>query len=235
MISQTRRVVLLAVAIYALLASDRAFAEGKPAVSRSSSPAAELSVPLGQTAGGFTFSKDGSLSYKGKPFEPAVKVSPESVQKFRISLNRVRSLAGAISEDSDGLSRLFLLDLAARSSTGLPRGVEWTGAQKIFWSPSGRYLVAYFSYEEEFFVGIDLRTKKVKRGDLGPRGRLWRLTNEPQWSKEGSALWFTVNETCDPYEETKCDSERVLARYSVSLDPATLEARRRGPGATRRK
>jgi hypothetical protein len=179
-----------------------------------------LVVPLGQTVSGFTFSKEGVLTYKGKPFEPAVQASPDSVQKFRISLNREKRLAGAISEDVDGLSRLFLLDLADRSSIHLPEGVEWTGAQKIFWSPSGRYLLAFFFYEEQFFVRIDLRTKEVKQGDVLNR---WTLTSEPRWAKGTEALRFTVNETCSPLEDDKCNPERVLARYSVSLDPATLK------------
>lgn len=68
-----------------LLISWHAYAAAE-AETHGGSTAADLSVPIGKTVDDFTFSNGGALSYKGKPFNPAVKVNPDSVQSFRISL-----------------------------------------------------------------------------------------------------------------------------------------------------
>jgi hypothetical protein len=101
----------------------------------------------------------------------------------------------------------------------------WSGAQQVFWSPSGRYMLALCSYEGQRFIGVDVQTKTVVEGDfLGPEGKLWAITDEPRWAKGTDTLMFTVNETCSPYDEPDCDPELVLAKYTVSLNPATLKA-----------
>ncbi len=205
-----------------LLFPDFALAQTKQ--TEKGEPVTELTVPVGKTVEGFTFSQSGTLSYKGKAFNPAVKVKVESVQSFRISLRNDKGLAGAIAEDGDGQNSLYALDLDAHSATPLQKAGTWNGAQRVFWSPSGRYMLALCAYEGQRFVGIDLQTKKVVEGDfLGPEGKLWGITDEPRWSKGPESLMFTVAETCSPFDAPDCDAERVIAKYSVSLDPATLK------------
>jgi len=184
----------------------------------------EITVPLGKTAGNFTFSKGGALSYKGKSFNPAVQVKAENIQSFRISMSRDGKMAGAIAEDVDGQNSLYLLDLGTLTSTPLQKPGTWSAAQRVFWSPSGRHMLALCAYEGQRFIGANLNTKKIVEGDfLGREGKRWVITDEPQWDKGSDSLRFTVNETCDPYNEDDCDPERVLATYKASLDPATLK------------
>lgn len=184
----------------------------------------EITVPLGKTAGNFTFSKGGALSYQGKSFNPAVQVKAENIQSFRISMSRDGQMAGAIAEDVDGQNSLYLLDLGTLVSTPLQKPGTWSAAQRVFWSPSGQYMLALCAYEGQRFVGATLKTKKVVEGDfLGSGGKRWVITDEPQWDKNSDTLTFTVDETCDPYNEDDCDPERVLATYKASLNPATLK------------
>jgi len=213
-------VVLLLLAPWFLLAG-QACRQAKAKTHTSGSTVVEISVPLGKTVGNFTFSKSGLLSYQGKSFSPAVKVRPDSVRSFRISLPKDKGLAGAIAEDEDGKNSLYLLELAARTAIPLPEAE----AQKIFWSPSGRYMLAYCSYEGEAFLGVDLETQKVVQGQpLGPEGKMWNVIDEPRWAKGADTLVFTVDETCDIYSaDSECNSDRTLAKYVVSLDPATMK------------
>jgi hypothetical protein len=184
----------------------------------------EITVPLGKTVGDFTFSKGGTLSYRGKSFNPVVQVRAEYIPSFRISMSRDGQLAGAIAEDVDGQNSLYLLDLRTLVATPFQKPRMSSAAQQVFWSPSGRYMLALCAYEGQRFVGADLKTKKVVEGDfLGGRDKRWVITDEPLWEKKSDLLMFTVNETCDPYEERDCDPERVLATYKASLDPATLK------------
>jgi hypothetical protein len=199
-------------------AQAKAGTQGRPVVE-------ELTVLLGKTLDNFAFSQSGLLSYKGKPFNPAVRVKPDSVQSFRISLHQSKGLAGAIAEDADGQNSAYLLDLGTQTATPLQKAGTWSGAQQVFWSPSGRYMLVLCAYEGQRFLGVNLQTKKVVEGDfLGPKGKLWAITDAPWWTKGADTLMFTVNETCSPYDDTPCDPERVLAKYTVSLDPATLKA-----------
>jgi hypothetical protein len=182
----------------------------------------EITVPLGKTAGNFTYSKGGALSYEGKSFKPAVQVKPENIQSFRISMSRDEQMAGALAEDVDGQNSLYLLDLGTLVSTPLQKPGKWSAAQRVFWSPSGQYMLALCAYEGQRFIGVTLKTKKVAEGDfLGRDGKRWVITDEPQWDRDSDTLTFTVDETCNPYNEDDCDPERVLATYKASLDPAT--------------
>jgi hypothetical protein len=200
-------------------------AQAGTAGAKGGSPAVELTVPLGQSVSGFTFSKTGSLTYRGKPFSPAVAVRANSVSAFKIDFRKDNRFAGAISEDGDGQNSAFLLDLSSLVSTPLQQAGKWSAAQKLFWSPSGRYMLALCSYEGQRFISVDLQTKKVVEGDfLGRKETLWGIVDEPRWTERPEALAFTVNETCNAYDGANCDPERVIARYSVSLDPATLKA-----------
>lgn len=184
----------------------------------------EITVPLGKTAGNFTFSKGGALSYKGKLFTPSVQVKAENIQSFKISMSRDGQMAGAIAEDVDGQNSAYLLDLGTLFSTPLQKPGTWSAAQRVFWSPSGQYMLTLCAYEGQRFVGATIRTKKVVEGDfLGRGGKRWSIADEPQWDKSSGTLIFTLDETCDPYNEDGCDPERVLATYKASLDPATLE------------
>ena len=208
-----------------LLLTAQVIAQGTKDDGQGGSATPDLAIPLGKTVSEFTFSQSGTLSYKGKPFNPAVKVKPDSVQSFRISLNKDKERAGAIAEDLDGQNSLYLLELDTHSATPLQKPGTWSAAQQVFWSPSGRYMLALCTYEGQRFIGIDLKTKQVTEGDfLGSEGKLWRISDEPRWAKDADILTFTVEETCSPYDDPNCDPERVLARYSISLDPATLKA-----------
>lgn len=100
----------------------------------------------------------------------------------------------------------------------------WSAAQKIFWSPSGRYMLTLCAYEGYRFISIDLQTKDIVEGGfLGREGKLWGITDEPHWITGTDVLSFTVAETCNPYNEPNCDAQRVVAKYSISLNPATLK------------
>jgi len=191
---------------------------------RAQAQVTEVTVPIGKTSDGFSFSTAGALSYKGKPFNPAVQVKAESVQSFRISLRGDKGFAGAIAEDGDGQNSAYLLNLGSQTATPLQKAGTWSAAQQLFWSPSGRYMLALCSSEGQRFIGVNLQTEKVIDGDfLGPKGKLWTLTDTPRWPKGSDKLVFTVNETCNPFDASNCDPEKVLARYTVSLDPATLK------------
>jgi hypothetical protein len=116
------------------------------------------------------------------------------------------------------------LELGTLVSTPLQKPGTWSAAQRVFWSPSGQYMLALCAYEGQRFVGASLKTKKVVEGDfLGREGKRWVITDEPQWNESSDTLTFTVDETCNPYNEDNCDPERVLATYKASLDPATLK------------
>jgi len=204
------------------LVSTQAYAQAKTEM-QGDSATAELTVPIGKTLNNFAFSQSGFLSYKGKPFSPTVKVKPGSVQSFRISLRKSAGLAGAIAEDADGQNSAYLLDLGTQTATPLQKTGMSSGAQQLFWSPSGRYMIVLCAYEGQRFIGVDLQTKKVVEGDfLGPKGKLWAITGAPWWANGADTLMFTVNETCSPYDDAPCDPERILAKYTVLLDPATL-------------
>jgi hypothetical protein len=221
----SRKLVATLLLASLLLLSRHAYLQAEAETHGSGSTVVDLSVPIGKTVDNFTFSKNGLLSYKEKYFNPAIKVRPDSVQSFKISLLKDKGLAGAIAEDGDGQNSAYLLDLGAQTATPLQKSGTWSGAQKIFWSPSGRYMLALCSYEGQRFIGVDLQTKKVVEGDfLGSKGKLWAITDEPHWIKDTDTLTFTVNETCNPFDEPNCNSERVLAKYAVSLNPATVKA-----------
>src|SRR5262249_40251670 len=136
-----RAALLLAASLFVF--AGQACSQAKAKTHGSGPKAVKISIPIGKTVGDFTYSKNGDLSYQGKPFHPAVKVDPESVLSFRISLLKDRGLAGAIAEDGDGKNLLYLLELATRTATPLPDAEAAPAAQKIFWSPSGRYMVAF--------------------------------------------------------------------------------------------
>lgn len=124
----------------------------------------EIIVPIEKTEADFTFTGDGRLLYKHKPFQPALKVRTDSIRSFRIALRRDGKFAGAIAEDSDGQNSAFVLDLAEFAAIPLQPAGKWSGAQRIFWSPSGRHMLALCSYEGQRFVGVDLEAREVSDG-----------------------------------------------------------------------
>lgn len=200
------------------------FFAGQPALHGESS---EVIVPIGRTEGGFTFTSDGSLLYHQKQFQPAFTVRTDSVRSFRISLRDDGKFAGAIAEDSDGQNSAFVLDLTGLSAIPLQPAGKWSGVQRVFWSPSGKHLVALCSYEGQRLMGVNLESRKVSDGEfLGGSGHLGVIEDEPSWYREEDVLLFILAETCDPYDAPECDASKVLARYLVMVDPETLSMNR---------
>ncbi len=193
----------------------------------------EFTVGLGKTVNGFNFSRKGALTYNGKRFTPALTVNVKNITEFKISMLEQKKWAGAIAVDGDGQNTLFFLDLAKMTSTPMQKRGSWNAAQKIYWSPSQKYMVALCAYEGESFVRIDTKTKSVR--DVGvsytePGNNyetMLRITDEPRWSGNKDILVFNVNKYCNPYEgncgEGNRNVNRVLARYKISLNIATLK------------
>jgi hypothetical protein len=182
-----------------------------------------IRVPVGKTAGDFTYLKDGTLVFKNGPFSPPVKMSPDSVQSFKISIRKDAAFAGAIAEDSDGMNDAFLLDLTSYTSTPMQEVTQHSAAQQIFWSPSGRYMLALCAYEGQRFISVDLYARKVVEGDfLGSEGNIGTIAGDPTWVKGSDVLTFAIKETCNVYDNPDCDREKVLGTYTVALDAKTL-------------
>ncbi|MHA2642999.1 MAG: hypothetical protein V2G41_10170 [bacterium JZ-2024 1] len=182
----------------------------------------EFEVPRGRTVNGFTFTREGILTYSGRRFSPNV-AGFGGEERVAISFLRSRGLAGAILMDPDGQNRSFLLDVNTMSST--PSSDGWDAAQKIFWSPSRRYMVVFCSYEGERFIRVDLNTKQVLWGDfLGSGDKTWEIRNNPRWLGDSDVLVFNVEEYCDPYGfSDTCVDEPTPVIYEVHLDAATLK------------
>lgn len=184
----------------------------------------EFDIPLGSTVNDFTYTSSGDLLYQQKPFSPKVSVSPNDVSAFKISFLKSRNMSAAISIDGDGHNKLFLLDMSNYSSTAMQEPDMASAAQKVFWSPSQKYMVALCSYEGERFIGINLSTKRLTEGDfLGPSDKMWRISNDPYWLENTDVLVFNVTEHCNPYDDANCNSSKVLAAYEIRLDPASIK------------
>jgi hypothetical protein len=101
-----------------------------------------------------------------------------------------------------------------------------SAAQRVFWSPSQKYVVVLCAYEGERFISIDLTTKRLLDGNLmGHDGKMWHVSDEPRWIPDTDVLVFGVNEHCNPYQDRACTDQRmnvVLGRLEVRLDASTL-------------
>lgn len=181
----------------------------KVAQPRSRTDVVEFEVPLGGASNGFTYTRRGSLFYNGRNFSPSVTANIDDVQKFKISFLPSSGLAGVISVDGDGQNRLFLLNLNDFSSIPMQLPGHWNAAQKVFWSPSRKYMVALCAYEGERFVSMDLNTMRMVEGEFLGRGdRIWGIKGEPRWLSSSDVLVFNVGEYCNPYDNPNC-SDRV--------------------------
>lgn len=76
----------------------------------------KFDVPVGRTVRGFTYSREGRLSYRGESFRPSVAVNSSDVTKFSVFFFHSKNLAGVIAMDVDGQNKSFLLDLNDFSS-----------------------------------------------------------------------------------------------------------------------
>ncbi len=186
----------------------------------------EFEVPLGKTVNSLTYAQSGNLMYQEKTFRPSVTANINDVQKFKISILKSKNLAAVIAEDLDNKHKLFLIDLSKGTSIQIPpEGIS--AAVKIYWSPSQRYMVALCSYEGEWFISIDLNTKKIINGDfLGVPNKIWRIKDKPRWIGTSDMLGFTVDEICNYYDNPDC-GDKVLATYEIRLDAATLKIQSR--------
>lgn len=193
------------------------------------SKATEFKVSRGKTVSGFSFSRNGALTYNKKRFSPSVTVRID-VTEFAISMLTQKKWAGAIAVDGDGQNQSFFLDTAKMTATPMQERGEWNAAQKIYWSPSQRYMVALCAYEGNSFVRIDTKTKSVRHTFLSKpdesEATMWRIDNEPRWSGNKDILVFNVAEYCNPYDgycgENSRNVNKVLARYKVNLNITTL-------------
>ena len=185
----------------------------------------EFEIPLGSTVNSFNYSNGGVLTYNGRNFSPSVTANARDVHRFKISLLRSSGLAGAISVDVDGQNKLFLLNTNNLSSTPMQLPGQWNAAQRVFWSPSRKYMVALCSYEGQRFIGMDLNAISMVEGEfLGRGGRTWTISSEPRWLENSDVLIFNVGEYCNPYDDscTGAQINKLLATYEVRLDAATL-------------
>ena len=190
----------------------------------------EFTVNRGETSNGFRLALNGALTYEGKTFTPRITVN-KSIANFTISfLNK--KWAGGIANDQYGQHLSYFLDTTKMTATPMQKPGSWNAAVKILWSPSQRYMVALCAYEGDSFVRIDTKTKNVR--DVGisytePASNyetMLRIIDEPRWSRNSDVLLFNVAKYCNPYEgscgEGNRNVNRVLARFGVTLDVATL-------------
>ena len=172
--------------------------------------------------GGFSFSRNGVLTYNKKRFSPSVTVGKDFT-KFEISVSTQKKLAGAIAVEVNGLNGLFFLDTAKMTAKSIQQA-EFV--VKIYWSPSQKYMVALCAHEGELFVRVDTKTKRVDDKFIdnpgGGETTMWRIDNEPGWSGNKDVLVFNVNELCN-YYDYECGEGKVLARYKVNLNVTTLK------------
>lgn len=181
-----------------------------------------FSVPRGRTVRGFTFTRDGVLKYKGKEFSPPVKVI-EQYEKFEISYLPEKGLAGAIANDG-GENDFVLLDLRKAASIEV-EGIS--APNKMFWSPSRKFLVVYSEYESAGLSSINLATLKVRQNENWfPETDLWVLKNTPRWIGKSDVLAFKVVTGCDPTADPSnpCGGKKDKPIfYDVQVNAATLK------------
>lgn len=126
---------------------------------------------------------------------------PDLVAKFTVSVIRPEMRAAAIAEDMDGQSRLFVLDL--KKLVALTPADSWDAARKLYWSPAHRYLLAWCSYEGQWFISFDFVQKRFRDRRLAPRdrkGRCWLLVGKPEW-RDDETVEFNIDEACDPFAD----------------------------------
>lgn len=181
-------------------------------------------VALGRTVNGFTYSNDGTLSYRGCSFRPVVKADSRYVPNLKILYWPSRNLAGVIVSDGLSPNTSFVLDLNDSSSVFM----ENNAATQMFLSPSQRYVVILGEYEGAGFTSVDLNTKRVvSGGSIGPENRIWSIKSGPQWVGNSDVLQIIVNEYCNSYDDPNCTGNRMKttrAKYDVRIDAATLKA-----------
>jgi hypothetical protein len=179
-------------------------------------------LPADRTVNGFTYSLDGALSYRGKAFKPGVKADSRYVPSLNIFLWQSKGLAGVIVNDGLSPNSSFILNLNNFSSISM----ENNAATDLLLSPSQKYVLVFRENEGAGFASVDLNTKRVLNGDsLGPRNKIWRIKSKFTWATNSDVLNFVVNEHCNSYDDPNCRGnqvDRVVAKYEVSLDAATL-------------
>jgi hypothetical protein len=162
------------------------------------------------------------LSYRGKAFKPGVKADSRYVPSLNIFLWQSKGLAGVIVNDGLSPNSSFILNLNNFSSISM----ENNAATDLLLSPSQKYVLVFRENEGAGFASVDLNTKRVLNGDsLGPRNKIWRIKSKFTWATNSDVLNFVVNEHCNSYDDPNCRGnqvDRVVAKYEVSLDAATL-------------
>jgi hypothetical protein len=183
-------------------------------------------VPKGKIVNDFTFTDDGILKYKGKDFSPSVNTNllGDMTQKFEIAFLPDKGLAGAIAINYE--MNQFLLLNTKNFVSELVEEIP-ASANKIFWSPSRKYLVVHSSYEGEWFHSINVSTKAIIRDkNWFPKNKMWYLDNTPKWLGKSDILVFEVAVECDPYDNPiPCNNE--TAYYEVQMNVATLKISKR--------
>lgn len=183
----------------------------------------KFDVPAGRTVNGFRYSSDGSVLYRSKAFKPNVKADPRFVPALNVFLWESKGLAGVIVNDGSSPNSSFILDLNNYSSISMANN----SATDLLLSPSQRYVLVFCENEGAGFARVDLVTKRVLNGDsLGPANKIWRIKSKFTWVGNSDVLRFVVDEHCNSYDDPNCSGnqvDRVLAKYEVSLDAATLK------------
>jgi hypothetical protein len=189
----------------------------------------KFDVPLGRTVRGFTYSREGRLSYRSESFRPSVAVNSNDVTKFSVFFFHSKNLAGVIAMDVDGQNKSFLLDLNDFSSLPMQENDSWNAAAEILLSPSQRYMLVLCGYEGNRLISVDLNTRRLlDRPVRSPRwpDKLWFIKDDPRWVGNTDVLSFRVKETCNVYDNPGCDENRknrASVMYAVRLDVATMK------------
>jgi len=215
------RMILLTNYFFASLAGD-GYGAGGGDNTGSNRNTIDFEIGLGESAHGFTYTKNGKLLYNRQELSPKISVNKSEIPKFRLSVSQAKKLAAGIALDSYGKTILYFIDLEKMSSREIDEG---NTAYKAFWSPSGNFLVVLCSYEGERFISINLANGKVSAGEfLSPPGssNIWRIAEMPQWICNVDRLKTTVKETCNYYDDTICDGDRIIAVKAIEIDAATL-------------
>lgn len=208
---------------------------------------ARVTLSRGASAGDFSFTAEGTLLYRGRPFMPPI-AEPNTIGRFEVAARRGSGDALAIGREIDGWDTGYLLDTKTQAAVPLRPGPSPTlcvGCGDSYWSPSGRYVVVHWGGGErgEGFVVIDTTIRKIA-GDVAvpeadDKTKFWTAVHytadsdgrrverwgKPRWNGDPERLFFTIGEMCNPYQEgsSACSEPVVQATYAASLDPATLK------------
>lgn len=204
--------------LVSLFFSDSTLAEPKKNMTLNPDYIKNFQILAGETKDDLTYNQKGYLLYKNKPFVNSIKLEIQEIPKVDISLNEAKGVASAVGLDIDGKNELYFLDLVTLKSIKI--GV--CPSSKVFWTPSSKYMVALCSSDFQWFVRIDLATKKTNNVELIPEGKkMLIIQSEPQWVSDNDTLSFIVAKTCNPYEDRTCTGNKInkiISRYNVLLD-----------------